>query len=167
MQCVESLQNGKIDMGIAGGVNHILNPEQYVYLAKFGGLSSAGQCRCFDANADGFVRAEGAGLVLLKPLETAENDRDRILAVIRGGAFNNNGFNTHMPATSAKGQYRLLEKAYQQSGIDPCDVDYIETHGTGTRLGDPLEAEALGAFFGTSRIRKPPLLIGSVKASIV
>jgi acyl transferase domain-containing protein len=144
MQCIEAIQHGKINMGIAGGINHILVPDQYIYLGKFGGLSSEGKCSCFDDNADGFVRSEGAGLVLLKPLSEAEKDGDKILAVVRGGAMNNNGFNSNMPATSVRGQLELFNLAYTNAGVDPADIHYIEAHGSGTRLGDPVEAEAIG-----------------------
>ncbi len=166
MLAVQSLRNGSSNMCITGGVNHIIDPEEYVYLSKFGGLSSKGKCSAFDADADGFVRGEGAGLVLLKRLADAERDNDKILAVIRGGAITNNGFNENMPATSKNGQIEVLNQAYKDAGVSPTEVDFIEAHGTGTRQGDPTEASALGQFFGINRDSDSPLLVGSVKTNI-
>ena len=117
MLAVQSLRDGSSDMCIAGGVNHMLDPEEYVYLAKFGGLSSKGKCSAFDADADGFVRGEGAGALLLKRLEDAERDGDKIYAVIRGGAITNNGYNVNMPATSKKGQIEVMDQAYRDAGV--------------------------------------------------
>ncbi len=166
MLAVESLRSHSSDMCMAGGVNHMLDADEYVYLAKFGGLSSKGKCSAFDADADGFVRAEGAGAVLLKRLEDAERDGDKIYAVIRGGAITNNGFNVNMPATSKEGQVEVLKQAYQDAGVLPEEVDFIEAHGTGTKLGDPVETNALGTFFSESRKDDTPLFLGSVKTNL-
>ena len=161
----QSLWDGSTNMAFAGAVNHLLDPDQYVYLTKFGGLSSNGQCRAFDSEADGFVRGEGGGIVILKRLSEAKKDGDRIFAVIKGSAVNNNGFNVNLPATSVEGQKDVLEEAYNMSDIDPADVHYVEAHGTGTRLGDPTEATALGEFFGWKK-NKGSLRVGSVKTNI-
>ncbi|MFT3738025.1 MAG: alpha/beta fold hydrolase [Breznakibacter sp.] len=166
MLSIQSLRDHSSDLCIAGGVNHMLDPEEYVYLAKFGGLSSKGKCSAFDAEADGFVRGEGAGAVLLKRLEDAERDGDKIYAVIRGGAITNNGFNVNMPATSKEGQIDVLAQAYCDAGVSPADVDFVEAHGTGTRLGDPVETSALGEFFAGERKSDTPLLVGSVKTNL-
>jgi acyl transferase domain-containing protein/surfactin synthase thioesterase subunit len=160
----QNLINKESAMSIVGGVNHILDPDKYVELTKFGGLSVKGRCSSFDADADGFVRGEGGGALLLKRLEDAERDGDRIYAVIRGTAVNNNGFNDTLPATSTEGQISLLESAYGAAGIAPHEVHYVEAHGTGTKLGDPNEARAIGEFFRKDRER--PLRIGSVKTNI-
>ncbi|MEM6830721.1 MAG: type I polyketide synthase, partial [Bacteroidota bacterium] len=160
----QGLWEGNIKFALAGGINHILDPDQNLLLSKFGGLSAKGTCSTFDANVDGFVRGEGAGLLLLKRLSDAERDGDHIYAVIRGTAMNNNGFNINLPATSTKGQLDVLAEAYANTGIDPKDVHYVETHGTGTKLGDPTECNAIGHFFGQNRTQ--PLAIGSVKTNL-
>lgn len=162
---IQGLRNKTMDMCFCGGINHILNPEQYVYLGKFGGLSSKGRCSSFDASADGFVRAEGAGLFLLKRLSDAIRDHDDIHAVIRGSAINNNGINENLPATSVAGQLDLFRAAYEDAGIDPRLVHYVETHGTGTKIGDPNECLALGEFMSHGRVCGSELRIGSVKSN--
>lgn len=162
---IQSLRNRTIDMCFTGGINHILNPEQYVYLGKFGGLSSKGQCSAFDADADGFVRAEGAGLIIMKRLSDALRDNNRIYAVVRGYAMNNNGFNENLPATSVKGQLELLKNAYADAGLRYQDIHYVETHGTGTKVGDPNEVIALGELMKDHRSPGFELRIGSVKTN--
>jgi acyl transferase domain-containing protein len=161
----KSLLNNEIDMSVVGGVNHILDPDKYVELTQFGGLSVNGKCSTFDNDADGFVRGEGGGALLLKRLSDAERDQDKILAVIQGTAVNNNGYNDTLPATSIQGQKSLLERVYREAGILASDVHYIEAHGTGTKLGDPNEAKAIGEFFRTGR-NGTALRIGSVKTNI-
>jgi len=162
----QSLWDKSTAMCVVGGVNHILDHDQYVLLSKFGGLSKKGQCSAFSAEADGFVRGEGAGLILLKRLEDAERDGDNIIAVIKGSAMNNNGYNVNLPATSVNGQLSMLEDAYRDAGVNPSEVQYVEAHGTGTKLGDPTEAGALGTFFSNERDKDKPLKIGSVKTNI-
>jgi acyl transferase domain-containing protein/surfactin synthase thioesterase subunit/acyl carrier protein len=160
----QSLWDNSTEMSCVAGINHILDPDQYVLLSKFGGLSSNGKCSTFDVNGDGFVRGEGAGVLLLKKLSEAEKDGDKIYAIIRGTAMNNNGYNANLPATSVTGQKQVLHEAYALSGILPSEVHYIEAHGTGTKLGDPTEAKALGEFFREGRMQD--LHIGSVKTNI-
>ena len=162
----QSIREGSSDMAFVGGINHILDHDQYILLSKFGGLSKKGQCSTFSDDVDGFVRGEGAGLILLKRLEDAQNDGDNILGLIKGSSINNNGFNVNLPATSTKGQLQMLEEAYQNSGISPSDVHYVEAHGTGTKLGDPTETTAIGRFFAQGRTDDNPLKIGSVKTNI-
>ncbi len=164
MAC-QSLLHDESTMSIVGGINHILDPDKYIELTQFGGLSVKGKCSTFDVDADGFVRGEGGGVLLLKKLSEAERDGNKIYAVIRGSAVNNNGFNDTLPATSTEGQISLFEKVYTSAGIDPHDVHYLEAHGTGTKLGDPNEAIAIGEFFGKGRTGKS-LRIGSVKTNI-
>jgi acyl transferase domain-containing protein len=162
----QSLWEGSSEWAVAGAVNHILDPDQYILLTKFGGLSAKGRCSTFDADGDGFVRGEGAGVVLLKKLSDAERDGDHILAVIRGSAINNNGFNASLPATSVQGQEELLRETYRMAGIHPHEVHYVEAHGTGTRLGDPTETKALGGVLGVGRDASRKLSLGSVKTNI-
>lgn len=161
----QSLRDNSSELALVAGINHILDPDQYILLSKFGGLSSTGKCSAFDAGADGFVRGEGAGTILLKKLSDAERDGDTIYAVIRGSAINNNGANVSLPATSSTGQKQMLAEAYKHSGIAPHEIHYVEAHGTGTKLGDPNEARALGEFFRTGR-KDNNLRIGSVKTNI-
>ncbi|RNL83724.1 alpha/beta fold hydrolase [Sinomicrobium pectinilyticum] len=160
-----SLWEGDTELAVAGGVNHLLDPGQYVLLSKFGGLSVQGQCSAFDKGADGFVRGEGGGVLLLKELSRAEADGDMIYAVIRNTAVNNNGHNANLPATSIPAQEQLLHKIYKECGIAPHEVHYVEAHGTGTKVGDPTEAKALGTFFSRER-EENKLYIGSVKTNI-
>jgi len=160
----QSLWEGSTTESIVGGINHTLDPDQNILLSKFGGLSARGKCSTFDANADGFVRGEGAGVIIIKKLCDAERDGDKIYAVIKGSAMNNNGHNINLPATSIKGQLDVLEAAYADSGIKPEEVHFVEAHGTGTQLGDPTESKALGTFFGKNR--NQPLKIGSVKTNV-
>ena len=163
MAC-NSIRVGESKMAIVAGINHILDPDKYIELTQFGGLSKKGMCSSFDIDADGFVRGEGGGALLLKPLSEAEKDGDKIHAIIRGSAANNNGYNGTLPATSVEGQKELLETAYKNAGIAPNEVHYVEAHGTGTKLGDPNEARAIGEFFSTNR--DTPLHLGSVKTNI-
>lgn len=161
----QALHDGSIDMAVVGGVNHILDPDQYILLSRFGGLSSTGKCHTFSRYADGFVRGEGGGVVLLKRLPDAEKKGEKVWALVKGTAMNNNGYNVNLPATSVEGQKSVLADAYRFSGIAPKDVHYVEAHGTGTRLGDPTEATALGEFFCKAK-RRHALHIGSVKTNI-
>ncbi len=161
----QSLLSNETEMSLVGGINHLLDPDKYVHLTQFGGLSGKGKCSPFDSDADGFVRGEGGGVLLLKRLSDAERDGDKIYAVIRGTAVNNNGFNDTLPATSTSGQKSLLKKVYREAGIAPAEVHFIEAHGTGTKLGDPNEAIALGEFFREGRT-DTKLRVGSVKTNI-
>ncbi len=162
----QSLWDGGSEMGVVAGINHILDHDQYVLLSKFGGLSKKGQCSAFSNEADGFVRGEGAGLLIIKKLSDAEKNGDHILAVIRGTSMNNNGYNVNLPATSIKGQLEMLHEAYKDSGLDPAEIHYVEAHGTGTRVGDPTETKAIGQFFSKGRDERNRLRIGSVKTNI-
>jgi acyl transferase domain-containing protein/surfactin synthase thioesterase subunit len=161
----QSLLSKESEMTMIGGINHILDPGKYIELTRFGGLSVKGKCSTFDNDADGFVRGEGGGVLLLKRLSDAERDGDKIFAVIRATAVNNNGYNDTLPATSTEGQIALLEQAYRAAGIKPHEVHYMEAHGTGTKLGDPNEARAIGEFFRNGRTDSK-LRIGSVKTNL-
>ncbi|MGW6570468.1 beta-ketoacyl synthase N-terminal-like domain-containing protein, partial [Streptomyces sp. NPDC054975] len=165
MAC-ESLRSGESTTAIVGGVNLTIVPESTIGAAKFGGLSPDGRCYTFDARANGFVRGEGGGVVVLKPLSRAVADGDRVLCVIQGSAVNNDGGGDGLTAPSPEGQEEVLRLAYERAGVDPLDVQYVELHGTGTKLGDPVEASALGAVLGAGRDADRPLLVGSVKTNI-
>ena len=161
-----SLQAGDADFAIAGGVNLIIAPETMVALSKFGGLSPTNRLCAFDARADGFVRGEGGGFVVLKPLDRALVDGDTIYAVIRGTAVNNDGASNGLTAPNPRAQQVVLAEACERAGVRPADIHYVEAHGTGTVLGDPIEAQALGAVLGQDRPIEKPLLVGSVKTNI-
>ncbi|MFE4612983.1 beta-ketoacyl synthase N-terminal-like domain-containing protein, partial [Streptomyces niveus] len=162
----ESLRRGESEVAIAGGVNLNLVPESTVGAAKFGGLSPDGRCYTFDARANGYVRGEGGGLVVLKPLERAVADGDRVLAVIRGSAVNNDGTTKGLTVPGRAGQEAVIAEALAHAGREPGDIQYVELHGTGTPLGDPIEASALGTVLGAGRPQGEPLLVGSAKTGV-
>ncbi|MFE3928041.1 acyltransferase domain-containing protein [Streptomyces sp. YIM B13508] len=162
----QSIQSGESSMAIAGGVNLLLSPETMVSLSRFGGLSPDGRCKAFDARADGFGRGEGCGVVVLKPLSRALADGDHIWCTIRGSAANNDGLSNGLTAPNPAAQEGVLRAAYRNAGIAPHQVHYVETHGTGTALGDPIEAMALGAVLGKDRPEDRPLRLGSVKTNM-
>ncbi|MDC0708549.1 SDR family NAD(P)-dependent oxidoreductase [Stigmatella sp. ncwal1] len=146
-RAVRALQGGDCDMAIVGGVNVLLSPTMFVSFSKAGMLASDGRCKTFDARADGYVRGEGAGAVLLKPLSKAEADGDTIHAIIRGTAVNHGGHAHSLTAPNPSAQADLLVTAYERAGISPDTVGYIEAHGTGTELGDPIEIDGLKKAF--------------------
>ncbi|MFE9405159.1 type I polyketide synthase [Streptomyces sp. NPDC006530] len=161
-----SLRAGECDLALAGGVHLILAPEGTLALERAGALSADGRCFTFDARANGYVRGEGGGIVVLKPLEAAVRDGDRVHAVIRGSALNSDGATDTLPTPGRAAQERLLLAACADAGVEPGDVGYVELHGSGTRVGDPIEAAALGAALGAVRPESRPLLVGSVKTNI-
>ncbi|MFJ2116679.1 MULTISPECIES: beta-ketoacyl synthase N-terminal-like domain-containing protein, partial [unclassified Streptomyces] len=160
----ESLRRGESDIALAGGVNLNIARESAREAAAFGGLSPDGECFTFDARANGFVRGEGGGLVVLKPLRGALADGDFVHGVIRGSAINNDGLSDTLTTPSRQAQEALLARAYRRAGVTPTDVGYVELHGTGTKVGDPIEAAALGAVLGAGR--DTPLPVGSIKTNI-
>ena len=162
----QSLRNGESSMALAGGVNVLLDPDAMLTLTLFGGLSADGTCKSFDAAGDGFGRGEGCGVVVLKLLSRALADGDDVWATIDGSAVNNDGLTNGLTAPSPLAQRGVLRSACADAAVDPATVDFVETHGTGTALGDPIEAEALGAVFGETRTADRPLLIGAVKSNI-
>ncbi|MEM6602349.1 MAG: polyketide synthase, partial [Verrucomicrobiota bacterium] len=146
-RAVEHLRNGHGKLAIAGGVNALLSPELTLSFSQAGMLSEDGRCKTFDQRANGYVRGEGVGMVVLKSLSQAQADGDRIHAVIRSTSENHGGKANTLTSPNPKAQKELLLKAYRQADIDPRQVSYIEAHGTGTALGDPVEVEGLkGAF---------------------
>ncbi|MER5711311.1 type I polyketide synthase [Streptomyces sp. NPDC002122] len=162
----ESLRRGESELALAGGVSLNLVPDSTIGASKFGGLSPDGRAYTFDARANGYVRGEGGGFVVLKRLSRAIADGDPVLAVIRGSAVNNGGAVQGMTTPDAAAQEAVLREAHAQAGTAPSDVRYVELHGTGTPVGDPIEAAALGAALGTGRPAGQPLLVGSVKTNI-
>ncbi|MEV6927914.1 SDR family NAD(P)-dependent oxidoreductase [Dactylosporangium sp. NPDC051485] len=162
----ESLRSGESDVALAGGVNLNLVADATVGVERFGGLSPDGRCFTFDARANGYVRGEGGGLVVLKPLADAVAAGDRIYCVIRGNAVNNDGATGGLTVPSPDAQAAVLRHAYDRAGVAPADVQYVELHGTGTRVGDPIEAAALGATLGAGRGEADALLVGSAKTNV-
>ncbi|MFD7365567.1 SDR family NAD(P)-dependent oxidoreductase [Nocardiopsis alba] len=162
----DELRRGGADLAIAGGVNLNLAFDTTVGLSRFGALSPDGRCHTFDARANGYVRGEGGGLVLLKPLSAALADGDRVHCVIRGGALNNDGGGETLTVPSRAAQEDVLRRAYESAGVDPAEVRYVELHGTGTPVGDPIEAGALGTVLGAARDGDRRLLVGSVKTNV-
>ncbi len=163
--CASLLAN-ECTVALAGGVTLNLSADSALTAVRFGGLSPDGRCQVFDARANGYVRGEGGALVVLKRLADAEADGDLIHCVIRGSAVTNDGGGRSLTAPERAAQEECLRLAYARAGVDPADVRYVELHGTGTKLGDPVEAAALGAVLGEGRDVDQPLLVGSVKTNI-
>jgi len=163
-QACEAMRAGQIGMAMVGGVSLLLAPQSYVGFCAASMLSPKGRCHAFDARADGYVRAEGGGLVILKPLGQALAAGDPIRAVIRGTGVNSDGRTTGLSLPNREAQAALLDQVYSRFGLDPVDLAYVEAHGTGTPAGDPIEAGALGEILGNRRPK--PLTIGSVKTNI-
>lgn len=163
----QSLWNGESSpLAIAGGVNVILLPTMNIFYAKSGLTAPDGRCKTFDARANGIVRGEGAGVVILKPLKLAQADGDPIYCVIRGSAINHDGQTNGLTAPSRWSQIALLEEAYRRADISPGRVRYVEAHGTGTPIGDPIEMKALGSVLATDRPVENRCSVGSVKTNI-
>ena len=165
-QAVTALQREEADLALAGGVNAILSASQMAAFANAGMLAPDGRCKTFDALADGYVRGEGCGMVVLQRLEEAKLKGNRILAVIRGTAVNQDGASSGLTVPKGTAQKRVILAALARAGLDPEEVDYLEAHGTGTELGDPIEVRAASAIYGEGRALDRPLLIGSVKTNI-
>ena len=165
-ECVQCLRAGRAKRALVGGVNALLSPFPFVGFATARMLSPEGQCRAFDADGRGYVRAEGGGALVLKPLADARAEGDPVHAVIRGVNVNTDGRTNGIALPSGGSQADLLRRAYAEAGIDPGDVAYFEAHGTGTVAGDAAEADAIGRAIGQRRARENPLPVGSVKSNI-
>jgi myxalamid-type polyketide synthase MxaE and MxaD len=161
----QSIRNGECEMAVAGGVNIILSPAHSIAFTKAGVLAPDGRCKTFDAEANGYVRGEGGGLIVLKRLSSAIADGDLIHATVLGSAMKQDGRTNGLIAPSSEGQVALLREAYKVAGVSPGSVQYIEAHGTGTLLGDSIEAKALGDVIGVDR-KNGFCSIGSVKTNI-
>lgn len=164
-RAVKAVQRGECSVALAGGVNIITGANNFLDLARAGFLSPTGQCKPFDQHADGYCRAEGAGLVVLKTLKQAQADGDHIMAVIAGAATNQGGLSCGITVPDSKAQAQLYELVLKQAAMSPEQVTYVETHGTGTQAGDPLEVASVRSVFGSST-RAHELHIGSIKGNI-
>ena len=162
----QSLRAGQSDLALAGGVNLLLSPVVTRSFDQAEAMSPSGACHAFDAAADGYVRGEGCGVVVLKRLSDALRDGDRVLAVVRGSAVNSDGRSNGLMAPSPAAQAAVIRAACADAGAEPTQVDYVEAHGTGTLLGDPIEARALGAVYGRGRQPDSPLLVGAAKTNL-
>lgn len=162
----QALRARECDVAIVGGVNVIAAPDAFVLFSRWGMIAPGPECRTFDAGANGFVRGEGCGVLVLKRLSDALAADDRIVAVIRGSAVNQDGPSSGLSVPNGLAQAKVIRRALENAGLSPHDVGFIEAHGTGTVLGDPIEVEALGAVYGPGRSADTPLMLGSVKPSI-
>lgn len=162
----QSIRNGECDVALAGGANLLLSPVASVNLSKAGFCAADGRVRAFDAAASGYVRSEGIGLIVIKPLAAVLSDKDRLYAVIRGSAVNQNGTSNGLTAPSRAAQERVLREAYARARVSPGQVQFVETQGTGTVLGDTIEALALGSVLRADRAADSPCMLGAVKTNI-
>ena len=166
-QAVQALRVGECDVALAGGVNALITPMITIGFDEVGGvLAPDGRIKSFSSDADGYARSEGGGMLVFKRVDDARRDGDQILAVIAGSAVNHDGRSNGLLAPNPDAQADVLRKAYKDAGINPRTVDYIEAHGTGTILGDPIEAEALGRVVGRGRPADRPALLGAVKSNV-
>ena len=162
---VQCLRQREANLALAGGVNLTLSPVGAILTSRARMMSFDGRCKTFDASADGYVRAEGCGMLVLKRLTDAQRDGDRVLAVIRGSALNQDGRSSGLTAPNGAAQEAVIREALKNARLSPSDISVVEAHGTGTSLGDPIEVNALGRVFG-DRDPDKPLLVGSVKTNI-
>jgi phthiocerol/phenolphthiocerol synthesis type-I polyketide synthase C len=165
-QACQSIRSGECSQAITGGISLHLHPYGFIIFAKASMLSPRGRCNPFDASADGYVRSEGGGIFFLKDYDQAIADGNPILAIVANSAVNTDGRKSGLTLPNAKTQAKLLIRTYEQAGINPSEIDYIEAHGTGTSVGDPIEAKAIGDALGKLRPNNKPLLIGSVKSNL-
>jgi acyl transferase domain-containing protein len=162
----QSLRLGECNMALAGGVSLLLAPDSTIALSKAKMLDPDDRCKTFDAEAKGFVKGEGCGIIVLKRLSDALADNDNILGVIRGSAVNHNGRSSSLIAPNGLSQQAVIRGALENGGIDPTSVNYVEVQGTSTALGEPIEVEALAAVYSKNRPSEQPLIISSVKTNI-
>jgi acyl transferase domain-containing protein len=162
----QSIWQGDTPLALAGGVNVLIKPEPYIGFSRLAMLSPDGRCRAFDARANGFVRSEGAALVVLKPYARALADGDRIYALVRATAVNQDGRTNGLTVPNGKAQEELVREACQRAGIEPRQLQFVEAHGTGTLVGDPIEARALGTVLAQGRAEGTTCALGSVKTNV-
>ncbi|MGS2744273.1 SDR family NAD(P)-dependent oxidoreductase [Halomonas sp. LS-001] len=163
-QACQAIRSGETNMALAGGISLHLHPYGFIIFSKASMLSPTGRCQVFDEAGNGYVRSEGAGLFMLKDYDDALADGDNILAVVAGSAVNTDGHKSGLTVPNPSAQVDLMRRAYQQAGITPDEIDYLEAHGTGTAVGDPIESRAIGEALG--KHRQTPLLIGSIKSNL-
>jgi acyl transferase domain-containing protein len=163
---LDALLAGRCRVALAGGSRLILSPASSIVLCRLGALSPSGVSRVFDGQADGYVRGEGAGMIALKRLSHAVEDGDRVLALIRGGAWNHDGKSSSLTIPRQEAQEAVMRAGIRDAGLEPPDVSYVEAHGTGTPVGDPVEAMAIGNVYGTARDGRGPIVVGSCKTNI-
>ena len=166
LTAVKSLRAGESDLALTGGVNALILPETFVALSKAHMLSPVGACKTFDVSADGYVRGEGVGILVLKRLTDAQRDNDNVVAVIRGGSINQDGRSSSLTAPNGPSQQNVIRAALRDANLQPKEVDWVETHGTGTPLGDPIEAQSLQAVYCKDRGADSPLIISAVKTNL-
>jgi len=162
----QSLKNRECDMALAGGVNLVLSPEMTIIFSKAKLMAPDGRCKTFDSSADGYVRSEGCGMIVLKRLSDARRDNNTILGLLRGTCINQDGQSNGLTVPNGLSQQALLQNALNNAGIKPSQISYIEAHGTGTMMGDPIEIEAIEKVFSQNRTVDNPVIIGSVKTNI-
>ncbi|WP_066022305.1 MULTISPECIES: type I polyketide synthase [Clostridium] len=162
----KAIESGEIDTAVVAGVNLMITPSIHICFSKLGAISPDGQSKSFDASADGYGRGEGAGVLILKRVKDAEKEKDNILGIIRGTAINQDGRSNGLTAPNGLSQEKVIKKALNSANLNPNDIDYIEMHGTGTKLGDPIEVNAVANAYCKNRIKENPLKIGSVKSNI-
>lgn len=162
----QSIRNNECNLALAGGIELIYTPEYFIAETKGGFLSKDGKCKTFDEEANGYVRGEGGGIVVLKPLKDAIRDNDNIYAIIKESLVNQDGKTTGITVPNGDSQKELLKDVYSKAGINPLDVQYVEVHGTGTSVGDPIEMNAVGEFFGEGRTENNRCIVSSVKSNI-
>ncbi|MFG6668721.1 type I polyketide synthase [Halomonas sp. HNIBRBA4712] len=163
-QACQAIRSGETSMALAGGISLHLHPYGFIIFSKASMLSPTGRCQVFDEAGNGYVRSEGAGLFFLKEYEQAVADGDPILAVVAGSAVNTDGYKSGITVPNPSAQIALMKRAYEQAGISPDEIDYLEAHGTGTSVGDPIETRAIGEALGQHR--QTPLPIGSIKSNL-
>ena len=163
-QACQSIRSGETSMALAGGISLHLHPYGFIIFSKASMLSPTGRCQVFDEAGNGYVRSEGGGIFLLKDYDQAVADGDNIIAVVAGSAMNTDGHKSGLTVPNPSAQIDLMKRAYKQAGISPDEIDYLEAHGTGTAVGDPIETRAIGEALGQQR--KTPLLIGSIKSNL-
>ncbi|WP_274563534.1 polyketide synthase [Streptomyces spiramyceticus] len=161
-----ALRNGECDLAVSAGASLMLTPELHVEFSRLRGMSADGRCRSFSSDTDGTGWSEGSAAVVLKRLSDAQRDGDPILAVLRGTAVNHDGHSASLTTPSGPAQQRVIRAALAASGLQPDDIDYLEAHGTGTKLGDPIEGTALAEVFGGSHSNEVPLWVGSAKSNL-